>query len=197
MQDCCETSWKGMVYVYHPRSNLSWNKSGSCKLREYWLIGWTYAGVTPYVSLVAKQIWKRATCTDFVAKSRTTLYLLRKLLGTCSNLIVAKQLWTWVVKRVTLLFNSFCSNVAKQRHVFLLPVSPYLSSLPQPVSIHICISVCVMSNQFLVRLKYLWIDIGLGAGQGERKIRLIEVAFPTLLTKKLALYLWGQGWCSG
>ena len=74
-----------------------------------------------YVSLVAKQIWKRATCTDFVAKSRTTLYILRKLLGTCSNLIVAKQLWTWVVKRATSLFNSFCSNVAKQQHVFCCP----------------------------------------------------------------------------
>ena len=74
-----------------------------------------------YVSLVAKQIWKRATCTDFVAKSRTTLYILRKLLETCSNLIVAKQLWTWVVKRATSLFNSFCSNVAKQRHVFCCP----------------------------------------------------------------------------
>ena len=161
-----------MVRVYHLRSNLSCNKSGSCKLREYWLIGWNYAGVTPYVSLVAKQIWKRA--------SGTTLYILRKLWSTCNNLVVTKQQWTWVVKRATSLFNSFCSNVAKQRNVFLLSVLPYLWSLPQPV----------MSNQFLVRLNYLWIDIELGAG-GERKIRLKDVAFTTLLTKKLTLYLWG------
>ena len=62
-------------------SNLSCNKSGCWKLREYWLlIGWNYAGLTPctgVMSLAEKKLalWsvKLATCTDFVAKSRTTL----------------------------------------------------------------------------------------------------------------------------
>ena len=35
----------------------------------------------------------------------------------------------WVVKRATSLFNSFCSNVAKQVARFLLPVLPKLSTI--------------------------------------------------------------------
>ena len=35
-------------------------------------------------------------------------------------------LFSWVVKRATSLFNSFCSHVAKQIARFLLPVLPYL-----------------------------------------------------------------------
>jgi len=34
----------------------------------------------------------------------------------------------WVVKRATSLFNSFCSNVARQVARFLLPVFPYLKT---------------------------------------------------------------------
>ena len=40
-----------LARFYHPRLNLSWNKSesGCCKLRKYWLlIGWNYTEVTPY-----------------------------------------------------------------------------------------------------------------------------------------------------
>ena len=33
---------------------------------------------------------KRATCTDFVAKSRTTLYYLQQIFATCNNLICGK-----------------------------------------------------------------------------------------------------------
>ena len=42
------------------------------------------------------------------------------------NLIFSKTGFMWVVKRVTSLFNSFCSNVAKQVERFLLPVFPHL-----------------------------------------------------------------------
>ena len=35
-------------------------------------------------------------------------------------------LFSWVVKRATSLFSSFCSHVAKQIARFLLPVLPYL-----------------------------------------------------------------------
>ena len=48
-------------------------------------------GVT---SLAAKQVClglvKHATCTDFVAKKRTTLYFLQQIFATCNNLICCK-----------------------------------------------------------------------------------------------------------
>ena len=73
-------------------------KSGCCRLCEYWLlIGWNYTGVTQYwevTSLVAKQVYlvsvKRATWTDFVVISRTTLYFLQQLSATCNNLLCCK-----------------------------------------------------------------------------------------------------------
>ena len=46
-----------------------------------------------------------------------------------NNLICFKTGFMWVVKRATSLFNSFCSNVAKQVACFLLPVFPYLKNL--------------------------------------------------------------------
>ena len=102
--------------------------------------------------------------TDFVAKSRTTLFFLQQRFATCINQIllsnclnwkiycdnhsslssttavqkwkkknelfhiyftltrfVARPVWSWVVKRATSLFNSFCSNVAKQVACFCCP----------------------------------------------------------------------------
>ena len=41
-------------------------------------------------------------------------------------LICCKTGLMWVVKRATSLFNSFCSNVARQVARLLLPVFPYL-----------------------------------------------------------------------
>ena len=47
-------------------------------------------------------------------------------------LFVARQVWMWVVKRATSLFNSFCSNVAKQVARFCRPfyrtLDVYMSS---------------------------------------------------------------------
>ena len=68
-------------------------------------------------SLVAKQVClrplKRATCTDFVTKSRTNLYFLQQLSTTFQDRFDA-----WVVKRATSLLNSFCSNIVKQVSCF-------------------------------------------------------------------------------
>ena len=50
-----------------------------------------------------------------------------------SNLICRKIGFMWVVKRTTSLFDSFCSNVAKQVARFLLPVFPYLYGLQRTV----------------------------------------------------------------
>ena len=50
-----------------------------------------------------------------------------------SNLICRKIGFMWVVKRTTSVFNSFCSNVAKQVARFLLAVFPYLYGLQRRV----------------------------------------------------------------
>ena len=60
-----------------------------------------------------------ATCvtTDFSLKRESQLF------ATCSNLICSNKTWVNVgVKRATSLFNSFCSNVAKQVARFCYPV---------------------------------------------------------------------------
>ena len=101
-------------FTTHVQTCLATNK-GFWKLHQYWpliQIVKNYAGVTPYTgvtSLAAKQVclWpvKRATCTGFVAKSRTWF--------------VARQVWKWAVKREP----SFCSNVAtmlqNKLHIFV------------------------------------------------------------------------------
>ena len=62
--------------------------------------------------------------------SAAKLAMLRVLsltLKPVSNLICCKTGLMWVVKRATSLFNSFCSNVARQVARFMLPVFPYLN----------------------------------------------------------------------
>ena len=67
-------------------------------------------------SLPARQVFlgpvKRARCTGFVAKSRTTLDFLQHICATCKNLICCKT---------GLTFDSFCSNVVKQVARFCCP----------------------------------------------------------------------------
>ena len=62
----------------------------------------------------------RATCTDFVAKRRPTLYYLQQRVATCNNLICYKTGW-WVVKRATSLLNSIRSHGTKQVARFCCP----------------------------------------------------------------------------
>ena len=76
-------------------------------------------------SLAAKQVRprlvKRAACTDFVAKSRTTFtFSIKQPFATWNNLICFDS---WVVKRPASLFNSFCGNVT-----ILLPALKYFSA---------------------------------------------------------------------
>ena len=85
---------------YHPRSNLSCNKSVYCKLCKYLTSDWmklNYAGVTPHtevISFAGKKVClepvKRATSSDFVAKSTTTFYFLQQLFTNCNNLSCRK-----------------------------------------------------------------------------------------------------------
>ena len=73
-----------------------------------------HRGVT---SFVAKQVCigplKRATCTDFVTKSRTSLYFLQQVSITFQDRFDA-----WVVKRATPLLNSFCSYIDCEQSLF-------------------------------------------------------------------------------
>ena len=65
-----------------------------------------------FSSLVAKQV-KRATCTDFVAKSRTTPVLStfwKDFSQLAQPNFLQDRFSSWVVKRAS----SFCSNVVKQ-----------------------------------------------------------------------------------
>ena len=77
----CKIAAKRVEEFHHPRSNLSCNKSGCCKLREYCHLIWqNYAVITPYTgvtSLAAKQVClgavKHATGTDVCAKRSYSL----------------------------------------------------------------------------------------------------------------------------
>ena len=87
----------------------------SCVNADFWLdkMSRSHTIHGGAASLVAKQVClgplKRATCIDFVAKSRTSLYFLQQLSTTFQD-----RFDSWVVKRATSLLNSFCSKVSKQ-----------------------------------------------------------------------------------
>ena len=71
---------------------------------------------------------KRATCTDFVAKSRTTLYFLQKILATCSNLICCKADLNVASKTRNIAIQIVLKQCWKTKYTFLLPVLPYLKT---------------------------------------------------------------------
>ena len=68
---------------------------------------------------------KRAKCTDFVAKSRTTLYFLQQILATCSNLICCKAGLNEASKTSNIAIQIVFKQCWKTKYTFLLPVLPY------------------------------------------------------------------------
>ena len=64
---------------------------------------------------------KRATCTNFVAKSRTTPYFLQQIFAACKKMICCRTGGMWVVNAQTSLFNSCCSNNANKVARFCCP----------------------------------------------------------------------------
>ena len=101
---------------YQPSSNLSWIKSGCCKLREYFLkldnavyrsyvtrcktiLPWACKN-PQHVQITLQKI--ELLCTFYNYFSRPT-----------STRSVATQVWCMVVKRATSLFNSSCSNFTR------------------------------------------------------------------------------------
>ena len=118
---------------------MSCSKSGRCKLREYrLLIGYNYAGLTPYTeftSLAVKQVClasvKSATSTVIICCKKWNHSLLSA--KTSRNLqqtgLLQDRFDSWVVKRATLLFDSFCSCVANQVVYLCCPFYRTLSNL--------------------------------------------------------------------
>ena len=107
---------------------------GCCKLREYWLlIGQDYAGVTSYARftpLAAREVClgsiKRATCADFVAKIRSTLYFVQKRFATYYNLTCCETGLNVGGKTRNIAIRLILQQCCKTSCTFSLPVLPYL-----------------------------------------------------------------------
>ena len=118
LQHCCKTSWIAKLPVLttmlKPVKMLHVGWILTSRFHESHAIH----GVT---WLAAKQVChgpvKRATCTGFVAKSRSTLYFLQP----AKTWFVQERYASWVVKRTTSIINSFDSNVTKQVAHFSCP----------------------------------------------------------------------------
>ena len=79
-----------------------------------------------------KRATKTCTCFATLLQNDLRIAMLDVLPPTfkpVNNLTCCNTGLMWVVKRATLLFNSFCSNVATQVARFLLPVFPYLKHI--------------------------------------------------------------------
>ena len=78
-----------------------------------------YTGVT---SLAANQVClgpvKRATCTDFVAKSRTNFYFRQQLFATCDNLICCKIVLNVGGKTQRRFSTHFAAMLQNKLHIF-------------------------------------------------------------------------------
>ena len=96
LQHWCKTRWEVKLRILPPAFKSVLQQSRF--LRGAWRL--YYAGVSHTIRercvtcCAAKKVClglvKRATCTDFVAKSRTALYFLVQLSATCNNLICCK-----------------------------------------------------------------------------------------------------------
>ena len=73
------------------------------------IVGWN----VPVKKMSVTVIWNIYICHDFVAKSAAIHLKFPQLFATCNSLICCNRFDSWVVKRETSLFNSFCRIVAK------------------------------------------------------------------------------------
>ena len=99
--------------TFKPVVQVATNLVAASCVNNWLLIGWNKAGVTPYTG-VAKQVChgplKRASCTNFVAKSRATLLSATTFQDLQQPDLLQDRLRSWVVKRSTSLLNSFSSS---------------------------------------------------------------------------------------
>ena len=119
LQHCCKTSWIAKLPV---------STTMLKPVKMLHVAGWILTSrfheshaIHGVRGLAAKQVChgpvKRATCTGFVAKSRSTLYFLQP----AKTWFVQDRLASWVVKRTTSIINSFDSKVTKQVAHFSSP----------------------------------------------------------------------------
>ena len=118
LQHCCKTSWIAKLPVL----------TTMLKPIKMVHVGWILTSrfheshaIHGVMWLAAKQVChgpvKRATCTGFVAKSRSTLHFLQP----AKTWFVQDRFASWVVKRTTSIINSFDSKVTKQVAHFSCP----------------------------------------------------------------------------
>ena len=107
--------------------NLSCYKSGCCKLPKYWrasdwiklcgshAIHWSYV-----LCCKASLLWAGKMGNVQILPQKVGLFytFCNKFFQPATIWIVAWQVWTWLVKQATSLFNWFCSNAAKQNESF-------------------------------------------------------------------------------
>ena len=127
---CCKISWKAVLRVYHPRSNLSCNKSGCWRLRK---VVAESKSSSSFGNKICTCFAFSDPCQTCFAASDVTPASFDPTRSQYSRnlrqpLFNAKQVWTWVIKRATLLFNMFCMNVAKQVALFCCPFYRTLKS---------------------------------------------------------------------
>ena len=101
-----------LSFTFKPVVQVATNLVTASCVNNWLLIGWNKAGVTPYTG-VAKQVChgplKRASCTNFVAKSRATLLSATTFQDLQQPDLLQDRLRSWVLKRSTSLLNSFSS----------------------------------------------------------------------------------------
>ena len=89
------------------------------------------------------------------------------------NLICCETGLIWVVKRATSLFNSFCSNVAKQVARFLSPVFPNLKRQAIKIPASKCDSYTRMMQMMQMNLPADWPKTGL-ARDSQTRTRFVD-----------------------
>ena len=124
---CCIFYYPIQTYLATNKVVASYMNIDNWLVKIMWELCHTWDLVT-YCKTSLPWLVKCATCTDFVANRRTSLYFLQKLFATFNNLLNSCKTGrcdSWVVKR-TSLFNLFCRNVAKQVLHFCCPFSSTL-----------------------------------------------------------------------
>ena len=112
---------------YHPHSNLSRkrDRKGAWILTSDWIkLRGSHAIHGSYVTCSKTSLpWVDKTsnmCRGLLQKVELLSTFCNKFSQPATTWFVARHVWTWVVKRTTSLFNSFCSRMFQNKlHVFV------------------------------------------------------------------------------
>ena len=124
LQHCCQISWIAMLRVLPPpnQTSLATNQVvlGCKKLLQNVESAWFYfLPQNLYILRVLRERHKANLIGSKWLNSRAwrnsrVIYPIRSQYSRNLPLLVARQVWPWVVKRATSLFNPFLSYVSKQ-----------------------------------------------------------------------------------